>query len=150
MQMVLRDRGLPELVEELRGKKVLIWTCNTCARLCNVGGSSQAQRIATALRSEGIEVASVMSAKAACMMSSAEDLKKTMKCDYDTILALTCEAGSKVAFRVFGAGCVNPLVTVGTGYLDSIRGPMVFDADSGKECTLEEASNRYALIIGPF
>lgn len=91
-----------------------------------------------------------MSAKAACVMSSADDLKKTLKADFDTVLALTCEAGSRVAVRVFGAETVNPVVTVGTGYLDSVRGPMVLDVSSGEEYPLEEASRRHALILGPF
>ena len=38
MTVMARDRGYDELLGDVRGRRVLVWTCNTCARLCNIGG----------------------------------------------------------------------------------------------------------------
>ena len=146
MQLMARDRGLAELVSELRGKRVMIWTCNTCARLCNVGGSSNAQRLATALRSEGIEVSSVASAKASCIASSVRDNGGKLSDACDTVLVLACDSACELAGKVFGKPCVNPVVTIGTGYLAEDGEPV--SAGSGK--TLESLSEEKGLPAGPF
>ena len=146
MQLMARDRDLPQLVEELRGKRVMIWTCNTCARLCNVGGSSNAQRLATALRSEGIEVTSVASAKASCIAPSVRENGGKQSESCDTVLVLACDSACEVAGRVFGKPCVNPVVTIGTGYLTEEGEPV--SAGSGK--TLESLSGEKGLPAGPF
>ena len=68
MQMMLRDRDYPELLEELKGRKVLIWTCNTCARLCDVGGRENAEALAGRLMEDGVEVVGISSTGASCIL----------------------------------------------------------------------------------
>ena len=147
MQLMARDRGLAELVSELRGKRVMIWTCNTCARLCDVGGSSNAQRLATALRSEGIDVTSVASAKAACIASSARENGGKQSGSCDIVLVLACDAARRVAERTFSKPCVNPVVTIGPGYLSEDGVPV---SVGGPERTLETVSAEEGLPAGPF
>ena len=147
MQLMARDRDLGELVAELRGKRVMIWTCNTCARLCNVGGSSNAQRLATALRSEGIEVTAVASAKASCIASSAKENGGKQSDSCDLILVLACDAACRVAERVFSKPCLNPVITIGPGYLSEDGVPV---SVGGSEDTLESLSDKEGLPTGPF
>ena len=46
----------PELLGVLKGKRVAIWTCNTCARLCNnIGGTESSERLADKLAADGVE-----------------------------------------------------------------------------------------------
>ncbi len=147
MQLMLRDRDLGELVEGLRGKRVMIWTCNTCARLCDVGGSANAQRLAAALRAEGIEVTGVASAKASCIMSSVKECRGPASESCDVVLALTCDIGSRVAGEAFGRPCLNPVVTLGTGFLDADRVPVL---RGEPEKTLGTLSEENRLPTGPF
>ncbi len=147
MQLMLRDREFGELAEALRGKRVMIWTCNTCARLCDVGGSANAQRLAAALRSEGVEVTGVASAKASCIMSSVEDCKGPASDSCDVVLALTCDIGSRVAGEAFCRPCLNPVVTLGTGFLDSDRVPVL---KGEPEKPLAALSEENGLPFGPF
>ena len=147
MQLMLRDRDLAQLVSDLRGKKVMIWTCNTCARLCDVGGSSNAQRLATALRSEGIEVTSVASAKASCIATSVRDNggKQSEACDI--VLVLACDTARIVAGEVFARPCLNPVVTVGPGYISESGTPV---SSEGMGRVLETVSAEEGLPAGPF
>lgn len=147
MQLMLRDRDLAQLVSDLRGKKVMIWTCNTCARLCDVGGSSNAQRLATALRSEGIEVTSVASAKASCIATSVRDNGGKQSESCDIVLVLACDAARIVAERTFSKPCVNPVTTIGPGYLSEDGVPV---SVGGPERTLETVSAEEGLPAGPF
>ena len=95
MMVMRRSCGYPELLESLKGKRVLVWTCNTCARLCN-----------------GIKI-----------VPHAESLEEGA----DVILALTCDVGSELASEVFGLEAVNPVDTVGPGYLDRNGVPVLRD-----------------------
>ncbi len=147
MQLMLRDREFPELAEQLRGKKVFVWTCNTCARLCDVGGSANAQRLAASLRSEGVEVTGVGSAKAACVMSSVIDATCSASQSCDVVLALTCDVGSRVAGEAFRRPCLNPIVTLGTGFLDASRTPVL---KGEPEKPLQALSDENSLPAGPF
>ena len=54
MTVMARDREYDQLLEDVRGRKVLIWTCNTCARLCNIGGQEAGQRLADRLSGDDI------------------------------------------------------------------------------------------------
>lgn len=81
MQMMLRDRDYPELLEELKGRKVLIWTCNTCARLCDVGGRENAEALAGRLREDGVEVVGISSTGASCIASNVRRCRRTSRTD---------------------------------------------------------------------
>ena len=121
--------GYPKLLDTVRGKRVAIWTCNTCARLCNnIGGTESSERLAEKLRSDGIEVTGVVSTSAACLEKKVIDKKdEILAGDPDIILSMTCCAGDANAKRVFGMDTINPIVTHGFGILTEDGRPIMMD-----------------------
>ena len=129
MMIVRRAMEYSELRDMLRGKRVAVFTCNTCARLCNgVGGKDSAERLAARLRDDGISALSVLSVSAACIMdkvrTAAEDRVAAM---CDVVVTLTCDVGSQCASICFDKGIVNPVETLGAGYLDENGVPTLTD-----------------------
>lgn len=129
MMVMRRSMDYGRLKEELRGKRVAIWTCNTCARLCNgIGGSDSAERLASKLRKDGVDVLRVVSVSASCIMAKvAEKADDPIIDRCDVILALLCDVGSGCAGMVFGKEILNPIETLGHGYLDENRVPLLAD-----------------------
>ena len=117
------------LREILRGKKVAVWTCNTCARLCNgIGGEESAGRLAERLREDGIEVTGVLSTSASCIAPKVDrKYDEAIIEGADVILSLTCDVGSHCAGTVFGKPMFNPIETLGPGYLDLNGVPLLAD-----------------------
>ena len=118
-----------DIVSRLRPYRVCIWTCDTCARLCNgIGGKAAAVKLMEHLRADGVDVTGVLSTSAGCLKSKLID-----KCDHDElcgcdiILTLTCDVGSACASMVFCKDCFNPIETLGPGYLDENRVPILAD-----------------------
>jgi len=146
MLIMARDRSYCELLKVLKDKKVLIWTCNTCARMCyDLGGKDSAERLANKLSEEGVEISGVLSTSAACIESKVLLKKEEIKSDNtDIILALMCSIGTRCAERIFGIPVVNPVKTYGFGYL-SLAGDPVLVSD-GEERALDEMSEN----SGPF
>ncbi len=129
MMIMRRSVEYPELAEKLRPYKVCIWTCDTCARLCNgLGGKASATALMDRLRADGVHVTGVLSTSAGCIMSKLVDKcesKELEECDL--ILTLTCDVGSDCAGIVFMKECYNPVETLGPGYLDENRVPILGD-----------------------
>ncbi len=113
----------------LRGKKVAIWTCNTCARLCNnIGGTESSERLADKLRNDGIAITGVVSTSAACLENKVIGKKdEILSGDPDIILSMTCCAGDANAKKVFGRGTINPIITHGFGILTDNGAPILMD-----------------------
>lgn len=152
--MVARDRSYSDLRKDLEGKRVLIWTCNTCARLCNgIGGTESAERLAEALRSDGIDVVEVLHTSASCIEKKVkqavdgEILAKT-----DIVLSMTCNIGALCAKRMFVKDVLNPLVTIGAGFVGEDRTIYVCDDADGELSTkeLSEASSELGLWSDPY
>ncbi len=115
--MVMLPPDSPEFfLGDLKGKGVFIWTCSTCARFCGAGGREIAEETADYLAGKGVRVTGVGAVSAACFMSKAagtlSDLPGT-----DVILALCCSIGADCASRASGIPVLNPVRTLGTGYL---------------------------------
>ena len=129
MLIVSRNVDYPELLDMLRGKKVAIWTCNTCARLCNnIGGTESSEKLAEKLRSDGVEVTSVVSTSAACLEKKVIDKKaEILAGNPDIILSMTCCAGDANAKKVFGKDTINPIITHGFGILTEDGTPVLMD-----------------------
>ena len=129
MMLMARDREYADLLADLEGKRVLIWTCNTCARLCNeVGGKDSAERLAARLRKDGVDALKAVSVSAACLMGkvrAVSDDPVVSMCD--VIVTLVCDVGSACAGTCFGKDIVNPVETVGPGYLDENGVPTLAD-----------------------
>lgn len=142
MMVVARDRDYPELLEEVRGKRVLIWTCNTCARLCNgVGGSKAAESLAGRLSRDGVNVCGVLSTSASCIdLKVAEKASDVSANDVDVLISLTCSVGSDRASVIFQRPSINPIETFGFGYLSGEGEPTVIR--DGKAVPLGEISSR--------
>jgi len=131
--MILRDRPYSELKKDLIGKKVVIWTCNTCARLCyDIGGSESAEKLAAALREDGIEVLGVLNTSASCIEKKVmEKYDEQMFSGADVVLSLTCNIGALCAKRTFGKDILNPLATVGAGFISEDRKIFVCEERDG-------------------
>jgi hypothetical protein len=150
MLMIARDREYEDIRDSLKGKKVIIWTCNTCARLCNgMGGDEAANNLASVLKRDGIEIKGVMSTSASCLKGKVRQKEdKEIIGDADTILSLTCDIGSQCASSVFGIKALNPFVTLGPGFIDEDRSLFV-SSKEGNEKLSNEASKR-GLKISPY
>ena len=96
---------------------MLVWTCNTCARFCGVGGKDRAEQVSYELRERGYDVVGTASTSAACFMSKARKLSEESP-ERDVVLALCCDIGADCARKATGARVVNPVRTLGVGYLD--------------------------------
>jgi hypothetical protein len=119
MMMIVRNTDYEEVLNAARGRKVAIWTCNTCARLCNgIGGQQAADRLSEKLRMDGVDVRSSVSTSAACLMSKVNAKTTEIPKDADIVISLTCDTGVICAARAFGKDVLAPLVTLGTGFMD--------------------------------
>lgn len=132
MLIMARDRTYGDLLNSIRGKKVAIWTCNTCARLCNeTGGTASMERLATALANDGINVLETGATSAGCMESKLRR-NDTFGSDADIIIALTCDIGAVCAEHIFNKDVLNPVRTYGYGYLTEDGIPMLMDGTDVK------------------
>jgi hypothetical protein len=152
--MVARDRPYSELKDSLVGKKVVIWTCNTCARLCfNIGGTESAERLAAALRNDGVEVLGVLHTSASCLEKKVkEKFDKELFEGADVVLSLTCNIGALCAKRAFGKEILNPIATVGVGFVGEDRTIFVCEEKEGDLSIkkLTELSERMGFWCDPF
>jgi hypothetical protein len=146
MLVMARDRDYPELLVDLTGKKVAIWTCNTCARMCyGLGGDDSAARLAEKLRADGVDVKGIVSTSAACLETKTIAKREAIqKLDPVVILALTCCVGAECAGRIFGGDVVNPVETFGFGYLTVDGDPVL--VTPGPERKLKTVS----ALTGPY
>jgi len=131
--MVVRDRTYSELKNSLIGKKVIIWTCGTCVKLCyEIGGSDSAQRLASALKNDGIDVLAVLETNASCLEGKVRTkYEDELMGKADVIVSLTCNIGALCAKRVFGIKIINPVATLGEGFADEKRRKFVCEENNG-------------------
>ena len=146
MMVVARGMDYDDVLDSLKGRKVALWTCNTCARLCGVGGSDALCRLADRLEADGIDIVSIGHTSASCIMSK---VSGRLSGDFDVILSLTCDIGSRCVREGYGTDVINPLVTLGTGFLDAEDRPMV-DDDAGTYRPYVEAASSRGLSVGPY
>lgn len=152
MIVMARDRSYADLLGDLAGRRVLLWTCNTCARFCGVGGRDRAQELASRLSADGVDVAGVTSSSACCFMRKAREMAESAE-DGELVLALCCDMGARNAGAATGLEVLNPMVTFGPGYLDDDGTPRLASIVCGKTVTdepLPEAASRSGCQTGPF
>lgn len=151
MMTMVRDRGYPELLSALRGRRVLLWTCDTCARMCGVGGIQEAEALSARLSADGIDVAGAVSSPACCLMSRSRAMAEGAG-DCDLVLALCCSAGARNAAEAAGREVLNPVETIGPGYLDDDGRPRVLflmgEGVPGEP--LDDVAGRRGLPLGPY
>ncbi len=117
MIIISKDRDYMDLLSDVSGKRVAIWTCETCARISGIGGSEMARRLASALVDDGIDVVWVGSTSASCVESRLIDSMKGLNKDVDLIISLTCDVGAMLLSNVTGIQVLNPIHTLGNGYV---------------------------------
>lgn len=153
MTVMARDRDYAQLLEDVRGRRVLVWTCNTCARMCNIGGKDAGDRLAAKLAEDGVEVAGCVASSAPCYMTKADRMAASVEGDYDLVVAVNCDMGARNAAEATGREVLNPVVTFGTGYLDRngrnrlatiVCGKTVYDEDA------EDVAERNGCHMSPF
>ena len=129
MLIMSRSMDYPELLGKLKGNKVTIWTCNTCARLCNgIGGSDSCERLAKKLSDDGVTIIKVVSTSAACLEDKVIGKKdEILSGQPDIVLSMTCCAGDSNAKKVFGMETINPITTHGFGILAADGTPVLMD-----------------------
>ncbi|MCQ2086232.1 MAG: hypothetical protein MJY54_02270 [archaeon] len=129
MLIVARDRSYPELLSSVDGKRIHIWTCNTCARLCGkIGGKDSANILMNKLKANGIDVIGVSYVSASCIMPIVESKRNEIPNEEITILALTCNIGAKCVKDAFNKKVLNPIKTLGPGYIDSSGKAILFNS----------------------
>jgi len=122
MLIVAKDRSYDDLLRDVKGKKVRIWTCNTCARLCyGLGGKDSAERLARKFREDGVDVSGVDSTPASCIESNLR--KFIIPDDTSLIVSLTCDLGAACARGIFRKEVLNPVRTFGPGLICEQCGP---------------------------
>ena len=120
MMMIARSADYRDVLNAVKGKRVAIWTCNTCARMCNgVGGQQAADRLADKLRADGVTVSSSLSTSAACLMSKVNAKAENISKDADVVISLTCDVGVVCASKAFKKDVIAPLITLGSGFIDA-------------------------------
>ena len=153
MLVMARDRDYADLLPDLEGRRVLIWTCGTCARLCRgLGGREAADSLSARLSADGVEVAGVAMSSACCLMSKAASMAGSAA-PHDVVLALCCDMGARNAGAATGSPVINPVVTFGPGYLDLDGTPRVASAVCGTvvmDESLEDAARESGCRVGPF
>jgi hypothetical protein len=151
MIMMVRDRDYPALIKDLRGKRVAIWTCNTCARLSKgLGGLESAERLAESLRKDGIDVVGTGAVSASCVEKKLiEKAEEGFAEKADIILSLTCNVGSFLASKVFDIPVINPVIILGSGYIGAGNELFLVDGND-KVSEVESVISKKGYSDGPF
>ena len=151
MMMILRNMCYEEVLNVVRGRNVMIWTCNTCAKICKgAGGADAADRLAVRLGSDGVNVSSSVSVSAACLMSKVNPKVAEMPKEVDMIIALTCDIGVTCASNAFKRDVLAPFATVGYGYADE-DGSLILTScsDADVPASLDRVAEEKGMGIGP-
>lgn len=152
MMMMARDREYRDLLRDLEGQSAVLWTCDTCARMCGVGGRRNAEELASKLFADGVSVKNVVSSSACCLMSKARAMADETG-DADLILALCCDIGARNASASSGIPVINPVVTFGPGYLDeggTPRAAVIVCGNVVRDEPISELIERNGCSEGPF
>lgn len=150
MMVMVRDREYSELLQELKCKKVAIWTCNTCARLSDgVGGSEAAIRLGNKLRDDGVDVVWIGSTSASCVEKKVIEASKEMEGNPDTVVVLTCNIGCVLAAKIFDMPAINPISTLGQGYIGEHREICIVD-ENNDVLDMENICVKRGCLRGPF
>lgn len=155
MMVMARDGDYEGVLEDLVGRSVLVWTCNTCARLCGgLGGREAAERLAERLVADGVDVRGVVSTGASCLVPKVESAAEGIADrGFDAVLVLNCDLGALCVGRVLGKEVINPVITFGPGYLDDGGVPRLCSVVCGRTVmdeSLDEVAGRMGAGVGPF
>ncbi|HUT27662.1 MAG TPA: hypothetical protein VMW85_06425 [Methanomassiliicoccales archaeon] len=164
MIMTLRRLDYHSLIAFLpRDARVLVWSCNTCARLCNGFGGKEATKVLCSMLSEdGLEVVGGEVSTVSCFKSVIR--KRLDRADFRMmaekathLIPLTCRTGVEMMRNELPwLEIVEVGETVGLGYLSESRGAVLTNSivemlDLPEEgIPLSEVAEDLGLFIGPF
>ena len=118
MMIIARSMGYEDILNAVKGKRVVVWTCGTCARLCyGIGGTEAAARLAEELNKDGVN-ASAVHVSAACLTAKVKVKADGLK-EADAVVSLTCAVGDACLRNMFRGEIITPLITLGHGYADA-------------------------------
>ena len=151
MMMIARSMDYADVLDTVKGRNPVIWTCGTCAKLCNgIGGIDAAERLADKLRNDGVNVLSCVSVSAACLMHKVRSKGEELHKDADMIISLMCDIGVTCISRAFGKDVLDPLITLGYGFMDDDGSPMIMSCnDAHAPLTLREAAEKKGMSTDP-
>lgn len=154
MLIITRSMDMEGLMENIKGRKVAIWTCRTCARLCDgLGGDEAAHRLADALRARGIEVTGTASTSASCLWAKVEAaMEKQPFHDAEVVIPLTCDTASLLLERFTDLPIIRCTLTWGRGCLDQEGDPslLTFKDDGNGSWVKAKDLKDVQGYIGPF
>lgn len=129
MLIITRDINFETLLKKVQGKKVAIWTCRTCARLCQgLGGDEAVLALSHSLVSSGVSVVGVASTSASCLTSKVSlAMSKDPFSDAEIVISLTCDVAVNVLSKFTEIPILNCTKTWGKGYLDEQNNPILME-----------------------
>ncbi|HII99997.1 MAG: hypothetical protein PWQ88_726 [Candidatus Methanomethylophilaceae archaeon] len=156
MMVVVRLYDYPELKDALKGKRVFLWSCGTCARICGVADRDSISRLAEKLQEDGIELIASQTVSASCLQDhimAKTDMSLLQSAD--VVVALCCEVGAEtLSAAAPRLNILLPLKTLGQGRRDGDGNVILCRAEdiaippNGLE--LEEACLLTGTKPGPF
>lgn len=164
MIMTLRTMDYEGLKAALpEDARLLIWSCNTCARMCGgFGGKAAVESLANRLSEDGRTVVGAEALNASCFLSAVRkrlerpEFRKMVE-SATHLIPLTCITGTKLLLREMPhLQTVDVGKTIGLGFLSDTRGAVLTRSLTeeldvpAKGMTLTDAAEVLGLYIGPF
>lgn len=164
MIVTLRTMDYDGLLASLpAGARVLIWSCNTCARMCGgLGGRDSASTLASMLEEDGRAVVASEVLTATCFINAVRgrlqrtELREAVM-GATHVIPLTCQTGTDVLLEEMPhLQVVKVGMTLGVGYISESRGAVLTTSlleelivpEGGMPLT--EVAEALGLHLGPF
>jgi hypothetical protein len=143
--------------------RLLIWSCNTCARMCGgLGGRVSTESLVDMLEKDGMTVIGSEVLTASCFLSAVRkrlerpEFRKMVE-EATHVIPLTCSTGAALLLKEMPhLKMVDAGRTIGLGYLSESRGPVLTSSVLEKlvvpegGMTLTEVAEALGLHLGPF
>ncbi len=129
MIVSIRKFTYDELASKLKkDDKIILFTCGTCIKFCDIGGRERTSHLAEKLKADGYNVIREELVGAACLLDLIEK-RKTDKATAETfkeatvIIPLTCEDGyDNIAYAFPDVKVISVTKTVGLGIFSTDKG----------------------------
>ena len=103
-------------LNNVRARKILIVSCDMCARICETGGSKGAIELKERLEKEGYKVDKILIFGPLCNERIVKSFLADKKIESDTIIVLACDAGAFCIKKLFPKkNIINALDTKALG-----------------------------------
>lgn len=125
--IITKSRDYKGIIKRLKKlDKIIILSCNSCAKICKTGGEKELNRLKSKLEKDGFKVTSVVLIAVPCNLDMMEESKKEFI--GNTIICLACDAAIHNLKKVFPKMKIIPaLKTIGLGsftnkgYISQVR-----------------------------